>query len=181
MKNIFVFSMINMSLLSLAHAQGVDETVEIERSRSVESLTVDLNAQTVRCLVGDYGASSLKISIPDMRRLTVFQHTTRGETQPCINAGPCRPGFAPDDGTVPGLDPSMILDPQKPTEEVELTIVLKEVLTMNANFKTCTRSLSETVNTKVRGLKFAHQDGAWLGNLDYEVCLKMKENEATQN
>ncbi len=174
MKNVFMLLGILMGFANLATAQTSDptfETIEIERSRSVTTLEAELNAQTVRCLVGDYGASSLKISIPGMRSITVFPHTTRGEVQPCINAGFCKSAIAP----VSGLDPSMIIDSNKPTENVELTVVLKEVLSLDHHSKKCDRSLLETVNTTVRGLKFAHADGAHLGDLEYDVCLRMKE------
>lgn len=154
--------------------EDAEETIEIERSRLVHTLNVELNRQTVRCLEGDYGASSLKISIPEMRSRTVFPHTTRGEVQPCINAGACRFPFD-DSPTSPGLDPGMILDDAKPTENIKLTVVLTEVLDINHPFKTCTRRLRETVNSTVRGLHFAHVDGADLGSLDFAVCLKMKE------
>jgi hypothetical protein len=174
MRTILMTMIALVAFANSAMAQVEDpsaETIEIERSRSVTTLEAELNAQTVRCLVGDYGASSLKISIPEMRSITVFPHTTRGEVQPCINAGFCKSPIAP----VNGLDPSMIIDNNKPTENVELTVVLKEVLSLDHKLKTCHRELLETVNTTVRGLKFAHADGAFLGSLEYDICVQMKE------
>jgi hypothetical protein len=142
------------------------ESVEIERSRIEEKLTIQLNDKTVRCLQGDYSANSLKISVPELRPLTHFRQTTRGETEPCINAGYCAP--------LGNLAPAMILNSSKPQEEVSVTIVLKEVLNLDHDEKTCSRQLIETIDAPVRGLNFAHQDGVWLGDTDYEACLKLK-------
>lgn len=148
------------------------EIVEIERSRYVTPMEIALNKETVRCLVGDYGARSLKISIEELMGLTVFRHTTRGETLPCINAGACSHESDPNGE---GLKPEMILDETRPTEIVQMTIVLKEVLTLHHQEKICTRGLEETVSSHVRGLDFKHWDGAQIGHLEWDVCLKMKE------
>lgn len=157
-------------LLSLTAAVARAEDVEIERARQVETLTLNLNEQTVRCLVGDYSSESLKISVPELKGITRFPQTTRGETAPCINAGSCLFGKTPDGRR---LQPALILDPAKPTEDVEVTIVLKEELSISHEERRCDRSLREYVSATVRGLEFKHADGAYLGELDYETCLKM--------
>lgn len=161
--------MILFALFSSAVVVGA-ETVEIERARQVEIVTLTLNTETVRCLVGDYSSRSLKISVPEIRHLTRFPQTTRGETAPCINAGSCLFEETPDGRR---LSPEVILDAGKPTENVTVTVVLKEELEMDHDARTCLRSLREYVSAPVRGLEFRHADGAYLGDLDYDVCLKM--------
>jgi hypothetical protein len=166
-------SLVVLGTLGLAAlpALAVDsplQTVEIMRSNAEIPLTVKLDPSTVRCLVGDYGASSLKISMENLKGYTVFRHTTRGEVQPCINAGACKTRFNPD-----GFSPEMILNPARPTEEIKVRIVLHEVLRLDHANKTCDRSLVENVVSQVRGLKFAHQDSAELGKLEYKACLAM--------
>lgn len=39
-------------------------------------MNLKLDETTVRCLVGDYGGSSLKISVADLKYYAVFRHTT---------------------------------------------------------------------------------------------------------
>lgn len=160
-------------LATLAHgafAQGQTEERTIERARSVYQLTLSLNENTVRCLRGDYVSNSLKISVPELRGLTAFPQTTAGETAPCINAGSCRFEHTPDGRQ---LDPSLILDPNRPTETVDVTVVLNEVLSIDHKLKFCLRRLSEDVSASVRGLEFRHSDGLWLGQLDYNLCLAL--------
>lgn len=160
-----------LSSIAFANPSLKRERVVISVSNLTHQLKAELNPKTVRCLIGDYGASSLKISLSALKNMTVFRHTTRGETEPCINAGFC----AREDLGMPGPTPASILDPNKPTEDIQVTVQLEEILDINHETQTCSRSLSETVTSPVRGLEFKHVDGAYLGSLDYEVCLKMKE------
>ncbi len=134
------------------------------------TMNLKLDEQTVRCLVGDYGASSLKISVADLKHYTVFRHTTRGETEPCINAGFCKTPFSFSDSD---LVPEMIIDPLNPYEQATLNIKLFEIIYLDRDNKTCSRHLREEVSSTVRGMLFQHQDGAGIGNLNYEACLAM--------
>lgn len=150
---------------------GSTERVERLLSSGVYPLTLSLNNKTVRCLVGDYGSSSLKISVSELRGYTQFRQTTKGETEPCINAGACeQPG-------IPGFKVEDIIRTEKPTEKVKVSVKLSEILEIDHENKTCTRSLVEAVKTKVRGIPFFHSDGANLGALNYEICLQMKESK----
>ena len=173
MKNQIVLSTLSL-ISSIAFAQNQNqrfETVAVSVSNLKHKLTAQLNVLTVRCLEGDYGARSLKISLSALKELTVFRHTTRGETEPCINAGFC----VRENSHTPGLTPDLILDPSRPSEDIEVNVKLEEILNIDHDMQLCRRSLSETVTSTVRGLDFKHKDGASLGNLDYQVCLKMKE------
>jgi hypothetical protein len=163
-------SLLLIAVLFAGAAQAQIETKNIERSRKVVPLTIALNNESVRCLIGDYGASSLKISLPELKGLTVFPQTTRGETDPCINAGVCKFGKAPDGRP---LSPELVIDSNRPTEDIQVTVVLTENLYIDHTAKTCSRSLSETISSPVRGLNFAHEDGASIGDLPYDVCVSM--------
>lgn len=149
-----------------AFAQTVEEK-SFERSRQVVPLEIELNKQTVRCLVGDYGGSSLKISLAGIRPYTVFPQTTRGETAPCINAGRCKTRFNN------GLTVDQVIDNAKPMESINVTVVLFEELQIDHTNKTCHRSLREVLDSPVRGLNFHHEDGASIGTLPYDVCVTM--------
>ncbi len=147
------------------------ENIGVLVSHKDQEMTLELNKDTVRCLVGDYGASSLKISVPQLRFLTIFRHTTTGEVQPCINAGAC----FKDIPSRKGRSPEDIIDESKPTEVVSISVDLFENLSIDHAKKQCVRSLVEKVFSKVRGMEFKHVDSGYLGNTSYEACLKLKE------
>ncbi len=157
---------------SLANAED-QEMVDLLLDHSDTEMELALNESTVRCLVGDYGASSLKISVPQLRDVTIFRHTTTGEVLPCINAGRCK--IFPERS---GKSPSDILDPSRPTEKVSVSVDRYERLYLNHKNKSCQRSILERVFTRVRGMDFRHEDSGFLGNTNYDVCLKLKEKKS---
>lgn len=137
-------------------------------SDRTHDITVPLNKRTVRCLQGGYGLPSLEISVSALKSLTVFDHTTRGETEPCINAGAC------DYDHVEGLNPDMIINWRQPNEKISVQVVLKDVLIINRPEKTCIKVLTETVQSQVRGLMFTHLDGDDAeSSMDYQTCLSI--------
>lgn len=168
MRKLFVLGL----LLGLSHS-ALAEDVEIVKnllSHTDTEFEISLNKDTVRCLVGNYGASSLKISVPELKHITILRHTTDGEDLPCINAGPCKGVGAPE-----GRSPSDILEENKPTERVSISVDRYEELVLDHKKKTCQRTILEEVFSKVRGLDFKHFDYGGLGNTSYEACLKLKE------
>jgi hypothetical protein len=174
MKTLLITALFTLSCLAQAQEQTLGEpviqTVTMERARAVHNLTLHLNPKTVRCLVGDYSSSSLKISVNELMGLTRFKQTTRGETAPCINAGSCR--FDKTPGGRP-LSPALILDASRPTETVPVLVVLTETITLDHANKTCSRELRETVDASVRGLNFHHEDGDYGVEADFENCLQI--------
>lgn len=162
MKKIFILGLLALSNSAFSEDQ---ESVSNLLKHTDREMLIELNEKTVRCLVGDYGASSLKISIPQLRSITMFRHTTRGEVQPCISAGACMEGRNPID----------VIKPGQPTERVSVSVDLYEVLNINHKLKTCDRHLFEKVVSKVRGIGFEHEDYGTLGATNYEACLKLKE------
>lgn len=164
---LFILSLI-FSSAAQAQVTEIDRVIYDQTHRVI----LDLNAQTVRCLIGDYGVRSLKISVPQLRFFTVFKHTTRGETEPCINAGPCKNDFfEPPQSRAFG--PEDILDQNKPQEEALLRVLRVERLIMDPHDKYCSRYLVETVTSKVRGLDFSHTESAEIGITDFETCEKL--------
>lgn len=159
--------LLTIAILSGPFAFADDsEVVQIQRSHQEVPLTLELNAQTVRCLIGDYGASSLKISVADLKGYALFRQTTVGETEPCINAGRC----------TAELSPEKVIDATKPNENVNIKIALFEILNISHSHKTCSRGLREDISAVVRGLAFTHSDGGGIGDLPYDICVKMKES-----
>lgn len=177
MKTFLITALLTLSCLAQAQEQGSAapvasepdvQTVTLERARAMHNLTLHLNPKTVRCLVGGYSSSSLKISVIELQGLTRFKQTTRGETAPCINAGSCDFGQSPDGRP---LSPALILDANRPTETVPVTVVLNEIITVDHTNRTCSRELRESVDAHVRGLDFHHDDGDYGVDADYDKCL----------
>lgn len=173
MKSLIVFGIINLCMGSLALAQTpASEVREILISDRTVQLNLQLNDQTVRCLKGDYSAVSLKISVPELKKHTVFSQTTAGEVEPCINAGSCRQ-FIGTKRERSGLEPGQIIDPNKPEELVDVNIKLSKSLYIDHVAKSCTITLREDITAQVRGLEFFHSDGDYMGRSErYDVCVR---------
>jgi len=126
---------------------------------------VALNEQTVLCSAADYSGYFLKVLIPQLADLTVFNHRNIGAGAPCVAAGPCdlfgNGGNTPDD----------IIDPNRPTELIKIKVTLKKLFLIDNQKKTCTVSLQEDVATQIRGKAFIHSRSRGIGSRDLEDCL----------
>lgn len=146
------------SLSTAAAVPTYNETVVHETTTSVE---VDLNNTTVLCSAADYGATFLKILIPDLARLTLLDHQNTGAGAPCVAAGPCEPGHMPAD----------IIDAAHPTETVQISVKAIRGDDADSDTQTCTTGLTETVKVTIRGVDFFHQRFAPLGERPYSDCV----------
>jgi hypothetical protein len=142
------------------------ETVISDTTTEIE---LDLNTETVQCLVGDYGANSLKIVVPQIKHLAYLDHTSRGAPGPCINAGFCK--SSPDStrlGQTTDYRLPALHDVNKPTEIVQLRVVKKEVADISNG--RCVRGYKEEVSATVRGTQFYHQAQIPLASLPLDQC-----------
>jgi len=149
-----------------AVAANAKETLISDRTTEIK---LDLNTETVQCLVGDYGASSLKIVVPQIKHLAYLDHTSRGAPGPCINAGVCQ--STPDaQGLSQTTDYRLPLfhDSSKPTETVQLRVVKSEVAEISNS--QCVRGYKEVVTATVRGVSFYHAARIPLASLPLDQC-----------
>jgi len=145
--------------LSIAAAENTyNETVVHETTTTVE---VDLNSSSVLCSAADYGATFLKVLIPDLAKLTLLDHQNTGAGQPCVAAGPCGPGQMPAD----------IIDAAHPKETVQITVKAVRGDDADSVAQTCNTGLTETVKVTIRGVDFFHQRFADLGQRPYSDCV----------
>ena len=156
-----------LGLFATSFAGAAEKIEYVDRVINIQNipLTVALDASTVRCIKGDYGAPSLKISVPGLIGWTAFRQSTVGEKDPCINAGPCGPH---------GHNPAEVIDTSKPDEVINVNDELHELLVLDNVSKTCARTLLEKLSSEVRGLLFTHEESHDIGVLDYDICLQMK-------
>jgi hypothetical protein len=168
-KNLSKFFAITVCTLisSPAFANLVKERIVSEQT--VESI-LELNKDTVRCSAIGYGQSELKVSVPDLQDIAFFNHANRGETLPCITAGPCKFAFRPEG---PGFVPGDILKDDAPNATVQLHVILKEEFVLDEAHKICERTLKEDVSTSIRNIPFAHHREGFLGTFPYELCEKL--------
>lgn len=164
MKLITVLTVLVAGQMAFAQSLGVLQKSVIISDRTT-NVTLELDASTVKCLVGDYGASSLKISVPELNRIANFNHTTEGESLPCINAGPCKTEFVKN-----GLEVNDILGKGGPTESAKVRVVSEEYYYMETANNYCYRGIVETVTTEVRGLPFKHVKEAPLATMPLSTC-----------
>lgn len=130
--------------------------------------TVHLNDKTVRCSALGYGVSELKISVPALDYLAFFDHSNIGESEPCMTAGMCTFRNTGDGNRV-----SDILDPNKPSEEIEINMILKEVYYINHDQKSCSRAIEESLKSDLRGKTFTHFRSKSLGDYPYSLCVQI--------
>lgn len=157
-------------ILSLLLNTTITLAKEIVISDETTKLVVPLNEKTVQCLIGDYGASSFKIVVPQIKELTYLDHTSRGAPGPCINAGPC---MVKSDGTFfPGGEFDnrfpIFHDALKPTEEIQLRVIKKEKSENNQG--QCIREYIEIVTSTIRGVEFSHERLMPLATLPATEC-----------
>jgi hypothetical protein len=127
--------------------------------------TIALDDTTVLCSSADYSATFLKVLIPQIASVTVFDHTNSGAGEPCMAAGQCSDT----------LNPSVLIDASRPDEDIMLRVVRTRTLTIDYDAKTCAAKLVEELHTAIRGIVFYHErDGALPGPTpSYADCLAM--------
>lgn len=130
---------------------------------------LDLNTETVRCSQVGYGMEELKISVPVLKWMAIFDHANIGEEQPCMTAGACKAMWMEDGHTVEEFL-ARISGPQI----AEIQRVLSESFALNHDQRSCKRTLSESLETTVGGVKFNHVVSKHIGDLPFEACLEIQ-------
>lgn len=134
-------------------------------------VNVVIDEGSVRCSHIGYSLEELKISIPDLRRFTVFDHANFGESEPCMTAGACgndwMDGFSIDD----------LIQGNPGVERMKIDRVLTESFSLDFEAQSCGRFLIENINGKLRGIEFRHTVHKRIGGLPLEVCLQIEKSE----
>jgi hypothetical protein len=152
-----------LTLLSTV-AHGTEPRTETKSTliRVVEDSTnILLDSQTARCSDVGYGQLELKVTVPELAALAIYDHAGPGESTPCITAGRCRGANLP----------SRLIDPNNPMEQIRLKVIVKEVLSIDHDNKSCYRAVHEDVESEIRGIKFTHHREGGHANKPYEKCL----------
>ncbi|OIQ20689.1 MAG: hypothetical protein BM556_01755 [Bacteriovorax sp. MedPE-SWde] len=175
MKKLFTLTMITLLTTATAATDidfgGIDESNTFRRviKEATHKSTITLDKSTVRCSALGYGLEELKIGIPTLAWRAIFDHSNQDGRGPCVTAGT---SFCKQQFNLPskvGI-PEVLLNPDKPTEEVDVKVVLTEEFRIDFNNK-CVRTLLENVITDVRGITFTHLRTKNIGELPLQECL----------
>lgn len=140
---------------------GVDEVTRVIQDE-IFPVSVTLDESTVLCSSADYAATFLKVLIPDIAQVTLFDHRNFAVAAPCIAAGECS-----DE-----LNPSTILDAGGNGEIVApLRVMLTGIYVVNHDAQTCTVRLREDLSTVIRGVEFTHAREGFVSERAVEDCL----------
>lgn len=140
-----------------AASAAIESRIRVVKDESYE-ISVTVQEGDVRCSELGYGNKELKISVPDLKWISRFDHTNVGEVQPCMTAGRCRPGNLVEDliQGKPGVETTTLH--QKVTEEITISDT------------GCSRAVVEHVEMNVRGKTFRHSRAQELAELPVELC-----------
>tara|TARA_R110002072_G_scaffold534_7_gene4150 strand:- start:54546 stop:55028 length:483 start_codon:yes stop_codon:yes gene_type:complete len=148
--------------MNLTNAQ-TNEVKERVLSDVTTEMNIKLSPSTVKCSSAGYGMSFLKVLIPELKDITLFDHRNFGESAPCVAAGACLPmgEFSPTD----------ILGDEQSEETILVNVKLIRVFNINHALKTCDVSLKEKILTTIRGIEFNHQRSDSVISRNFEDCL----------
>ena len=149
-----------ISQASLAQTHLSKERILKDETNNV---TVTLTKDTVRCSNIGYSNLELKVSVPDLDYLAIFNHANVGEALPCMSAGKCVPGNNPIDIIIPGKD----------TEQTDIRVQLVEILDIDLPTQKCNRTLEERVSAQIRGKAFRHVHSADIGSYPINICNQL--------
>lgn len=142
-----------------AHAElAYHESLVHDTTTPVE---ITLDPSTVLCSAADYSGLFLKIGIPQLAALTLLDHQNIGANAPCVAAGSCQPGNMPSD----------LIDPDEPTEVVNINVQAFRGDETDSVAQTCQTYLVERVKVVVRGVEFTHERIAPVGSRPFVDCV----------
>ena len=144
-----------------AEASGMEERERVIQD-TVFPLEVALNAETVLCASADYSDSFLKIVIPGVANVTLFDHRNASVGAPCIAAGPCTEEHNPQ---------TLLQHSDAPQDEIALRVLLTGIYAIDHDQQTCTVLLKEELFTTIRDVPFYHERQGMVSERAYADCL----------
>ena len=179
MKKLKIASLLATLALTFGSYGRNIESKEIVIIDRVHKINLNLNEKSVRCSALGYGGRELKISVNDLEWISFFDHSNRGEAEPCMTAGMMSCGQDIFNFPLPGSDQNtpenQTLQRFRSLGQVESTLkqVVTERLRIDHDNLTCHRSLQETVETIVDGVNFTHFRSGDLGEYPFEICQQL--------
>jgi hypothetical protein len=151
---------IGISALMLSVQARSEEERSEQISKTTSPLEVALNKDTVRCFGGAHELLYLEVLIPALADITTLEHRHTADGIPYVAAGDCE-----------NNQPYDIINPERPTESIEVTVTLTSLLLLDNELETCSERLHEEVTTRIRGIDFSNVRTDDPQQLPYEHCL----------
>jgi hypothetical protein len=126
----------------------------IVSERTVE-LTVDISKENVKRSRAGYSQPTVKVLVPELADVTVFDHRNEGEGAPCL-------------ATFDTLNPGEVIG-ENP-EVVKLPFTIKLVRSTFVDNGECHVFLEEEVVGDIRGFRFEHLRGGSVGKRHIDDC-----------
>lgn len=144
------------SVLSLPQAQAKLDEPEVISVREV-LVPVDISTAQVRLSSAGYSTPLVKVLVPGLADVTLFDHRNFGESAPCL-------------ATYSVRDPAKVIQDQPAVEQVKMKITLSRTATINTSENICEIHLDEVVEATIRGFKFDHYRGKFIATRSIEDC-----------
>lgn len=172
MKRLFLATMALTVCFQLSAQTRFEHFSRVSLKDSFET-TVDVDQDSVRCSQVGYGVSELKINVPGLKWNAVFDHSNAENLGPCMTAGVCRDDVLDLDG----LTPDDLIQDSPGRENIVVERLLEEQFRLDHQQKTCSRTLTEVLDTVIRGQEFTHTVSKQIGDLPFSTCLELIESE----
>jgi len=153
----FIFTVLTL----LASLQAfADSTITQVISDKTTAIHVDLNTSTVKFSTAGYSEPTLKVLVPELAAITILDHRNVGENSPCMRVV--------EDNNQPPLTVPDILKNGSGTDVISVRVV--ETVKKMPYGNVCIVSLTEQVDTMIRGQHFTHSEGQELPQRNIADC-----------
>lgn len=161
-----------ISCLLLVAQTATASTLRVEKVLVEQNfqISVPLTTETVRCSAIGYGSSELKVSVPDLKWISPFNHANDGELEPCMTAGRCARTLVGFGSSDPTQTPDFVIQTAGPQAKTTLHRKLIEVYVLNTAERKCRRTLLERVEMSIAGKSFTHSRSADMGEFAFDLC-----------
>lgn len=145
------------SLLTLTAQANAQNSIQKLISEKTVAINVRIDSKNVKLSKADYALPTVKVLIPELAEHTLMDHRNTGEGAPCMAT----------DGT---RDPNKVIQNKHGIDRAEIKIKLTQHLFADVENNICYVSLSEELETDIRGFKFVHVRDTALPNREIEDC-----------
>ena len=151
MKTIAMTLLAGLTMTITAHAS------DVVISRKVVKLPVDIAEGKVKLSRAGYSMPLVKILVPELAGVTLLDNRNVGEGAPCM-------------ASYDAKTPEDIIQNNPQVEEAQFVVTLTKTVTPDTQNNNCQVSLTETLDTRIRGHKFTHQRFLEVGTRNIEDC-----------
>ncbi|MCB0393429.1 MAG: hypothetical protein KDD25_02650 [Bdellovibrionales bacterium] len=129
---------------------------DVVLSEKVSNLTVDISTAKLKLSKAGYESPVVKVLVPDLADVTIFDHRNEGEGAPCL-------------ATFDTFEPNDVIQGNPSVEEIPFKVTLTR-MTFLDSANVCQVYLVENVEGQIRGFNFYHSRDAHIGTRNAEDC-----------